>query len=209
MEKEENFYHELDKKTKKRSYCTCQTLVIFFVLLAIALAVGVTATVKKIATVVMPQRQVTATTTDADSLQQKIADLAQAPGASTSLTITEQELTGLLVSGINNQPTIPLRDIQAQINPTEVVLTGTLTEYIKSSVALSLVPKVVDGKMKFELAKVQAGSLSVPSYVTERLAEQVDLLTEKQSDQFEGVMIKSIRLDEGRMIITGTITDPS
>lgn len=207
MEKEENFYHELDSKGKRRSFCSCQTLALLFIVLAIAIALGVTSLVKKVSTAVMPKRQVTATSADADSLQQKVADLAKQPGASTSLTVTEQELTGLLISGINNQPSVPLRDVQAEINPDGIVLTATLTEYLKSSVAISLLPKVVDGKVKFEITKIQAGSLTVPSYVTENLAKQIDSLTNQQSNQFDGISVRSIHLDEGRMTVTGTIAD--
>lgn len=206
MAKEENFYHELDAKTKKRSFCTCQTLAILFIVLAIAAAFGVTTLVKRVATVVTPKRQVTSTSSDADSIQQKVADLAKAPGASTNLVITERELTGLLVSGINNQPTIPLRDVQAEINPTDIVLSGTLTEYFKTSVSITVIPKAVNGRLKFDVAKIQAGSISVPSYVTEKIVEQLDKLTAEQLGQFDNLTIKSILLDEGRMTITGTVT---
>lgn len=208
MEKEEHFYHELDTHGKRRSFCSCQTLLILFVGIAIIVALIITTVVKKVATVITPKRHVTATSADADTLQQKLTDLRNAPGASTSLVITEQELTGLLISGVNSQPDVPLRDVQAEINPDAVTVTGTLTEYFKSSVSISLLPKVTSGKLGFEITKLQAGSFAVPSYVTQKLAQQFDTLLNQQSSELQGITVKSVQLGAGQMTVTGVIADP-
>lgn len=204
MAEKEDFYHELDKKTK-RSFCTCQTMAIIFVLLAIAIVAAVLFSVKKIATVVKPTRQVISTTGDVTSLQNKVDELMKAPGASTTLTITEKELTGLLISGINKESSIPLRDVQAAIDSSGITLSATSTEYLKTSLDISVLPKVVDGRLKLELVKIQAGSFAVPEVVTKRVAESLDQVMTKELSQLQSVTVKSVLLNEGSMTITGTI----
>lgn len=213
MAEKEDFYQELDSKTR-HSYCTCQTMALAFGLLAILLATGIAVGVKKVTTVVSPEREVTATRTDALRLQEKVAELNTAPGASTTLVLTEQELTGLLIEALKKEPNIPLRGVQTEINPDSVIITGTATQWVTSTVQITVLPKVVDGRAKLELVKIQAGSLAVPAQLTSLLASQLDSLLDKQLNQLTDVTIKSITLSEGKMRLTGTISgsvtpDPS
>jgi hypothetical protein len=202
MEKKEDFYHELDKKGR-RSFCTCHTLAIGFLVLAVALGIGLAVVVKKIATVISPARQVTASRDDVVALQDKVAALSKAPGASTSLTLTETELTSLLIEAINKDKDIPLRGVQVAINPDSIVLTGTATKYLTTTLTIELIPKVVEGRPKLELTKIQAGTFAVPSVLTQLIASKVSDLLEKEIGQVEGMTIKSILLDQGRMTISG------
>src|SRR6185369_8381928 len=135
MEKKEDFYHELDKKAR-RSCCTCQTFALSCLVVALLLALGVTVIIRKIATVVMPPRHVTASRDDAVALQDKFAALSKAPGASVNLTLTEGELTSLLVDAINKDPDIPLRAVEVAINPDGLILTGTATKYLTTTLSI-------------------------------------------------------------------------
>ena len=202
MEEKENFYDELDKKGR-RSFCTCQTLVMSFVVVVVVLVFGVSWLAKKVTTTIVPQRHVLSTSQDTVNLQQKVIDLTKEPGASTELMITEQELTSLLIERINNQPTIPLRNIQAEINEDEIILSATATKFLQTMLSISVMPRVIDGKPKLELIRIQAGSLKVPAALTETIAKSLeDMLTQLPLDNIE---LKNIRLGKGRMIITGVI----
>lgn len=205
MAKEENFYGELDKK-KKHSYCTCQTLAIGMVIFIILVVIGVTLAVKQITAAVKPNRQVTGTQNDTATFQQKVHDLAKMPGASTTLTITEQELTSLLMTAISKQPEIPLRDTQAEIDPREIRLSGTATQFLNTNLTITVIPKVVDGKVLLELVKIQAGNFPVPAVLTEKLSSGFEKLFIEQFEQLKGVTVKSIQLDQGKMTITGSVT---
>jgi uncharacterized protein YpmS len=205
MAKKEDFYEELDTKGK-RSFCTCQTLILGFVICIIIIVVLVVVMVKKVTTVVAPLRKVVSTSQNSTELQQKLADLRQAPGASTALVLTEQELTQLLVEQISRNAAIPLRDVQAQIDPQGVTLTGKATKLFNTGLTIILLPQVTEGRVKLELVSIKAGSLDVPRQLTESIAEALDDALGKELDQLSGVMVKSIKLDEGQMQITGTIS---
>lgn len=202
MEEKENFYHELDTNTK-HSFCTCQTLALGFVILAIIAALSLVWVVKRVVTAVAPGRQVMATRDDSTALQQKVAELAKAPGASVLLVINERELTSLLMDAISKDPEIPLRNVQVQINPNGIILSAIATKYLSTHLTISVLPKVVDGKIHLELTKIQAGSLSVPTLLTEQIAQKLDDLIMKQLTQVQGLIVKSILLDTGRLTITG------
>lgn len=204
MAEKENFYQELDSKTK-RSPCTCQTLALAFLVLIVGLVILVVIGVKKITTAVAPARQVVGAEQDSVNLQQKVSELAKNPGASTSLAVTEQELTRLLIEGISLSPTIPLRNIQAEINPSGIVLSGTATKFLNSTLLISILPKVVDGQAKLELVKIQAGSLPVPTALTELLSRELENAMSKELSQLKDITIKSILLGKGMMTITGVL----
>lgn len=207
MAEKEDFYHELDTKTK-RSFCSCQTLAIGFILLAIALAVGLVQVGKKITTAVVPPRKVTGTVDDASKLQERFDTLNKTPGASTSIAITEQELTSLLVEAVAKNPQIPLRNVQVEVEPSEVIVNGTLTQWLNSTVRMSLLPKVIDNKLELELTKIQAGTLAVPPVITEKIAEGFKGLLMQTTNSIQGVAFKSVQLEQGRLTISGTITSP-
>lgn len=201
MAKKEDFYHELDTKAK-RSFCTCQTLALGCFALVIIVVLMIFLGVRKIKTAVAPERKVIATGQDALKLRDRVEKLNKAAGASTVLVITEQELTALLIEGISKQPEVPIRDLQAEINPDGVVLTGTATKFLSSSLTVTVLPKVVDGKPVLELVKIKAGTLTVPKQLTEALSET---LAEGLKD-VKDVKVKSVTLGKGKMTISGIIT---
>ncbi len=203
MEEKENFYHELDTH-KKRSYCTCQTLLIGLVLIAIGVAAMVAWGVAKVKTAVLPDRQVVSSDQDRQQLEQKVSHLDLRPGASTSLTITERELTSLMVQGVSQNGAIPFRELQAEINPDGIIVSGVATKILNSSLALTILPKVVDGKVRLDVAKIQAGTLTVPSAVTEMLSKQANEALTREL-KLESIAVKSVALEEGSMTVTGTV----
>lgn len=205
MEKKENFYHELDKHARN-SFCTCQTLMIGLILVALGIAAGGIWVVGKIKTVVTPERKVVANAGDATLLREKVADLAKAPGASTTLVITEQELTGLLVeSSANKSPDFLLRGAQAAIDEEGIIISGTAVKYLNANLQARMVPKVVNGQPIFELVSIQAGSFSVPQSLTELLAKQLSSLISSKSIGLENVNVKSLSLEKGKMRVTGSV----
>ncbi len=207
MAEKEDFFQELDQKAR-RSFCSCQTLALGFLLLVIVAVVGIVYVGRKITQVVLPGRTVEPTRQDALQLQDKVSQLATAPGASTSLTITEAELTAALRESIARRSNFPVKGIQAEIEPSEIILTGESTKLIKSILTIHVIPKVVDGQPKLELVKIEAGSFAVPQQLTKMIAENIEGLLADQFGQLSGVTIKSMILDDGRMRISGTVVTP-
>lgn len=206
MAKKEDFYEELDKKAK-HSFCSCQTLVIGFLILAFIFAGLIYVGVKKVTTAVKPTRAVTANQATATELRDKLEKLAIAPGASTNVTITEQELTSILIEAINNNPQVPLRQLQAQINPEAIILNATATSFANTDLTINVLPKVASGVPTLELVKIQAGTLAVPTVLTEKIDEMLQSALTKQLSNLQGVTIKSIQLDTGRLTISGVINN--
>lgn len=202
MEEKEDFYRELDHKSR-HSFCSCQTLAIGLIILAILAAVGITMAVRKVSTVLVPTRPVVATRDDQANVQQKIADLNKAPGASVTVTITESELTSLLIEALAKSPNFPLRGMQASIAPDGITLTGTATKYFNAQVTAAVTPSVVDGHIKLDVSKIQAGSLEAPSILRDQIAKGLDSLLSSQVSNLQGITIKSIQLHDGRMTISG------
>lgn len=204
MAEKENFYEELDRKTK-RSFCTCQTLGIGFFILALAIVGSLVFAYKKIKTAVAPLRHVATTGQEQTELQQKLDVLGKTPGAATTVTITEEELTSLLVESISKNPSIPLRNVQAEIHPEGIVLSGVATQFLNSTVQITLTPTVVDEQIKLQLVKIQAGTLNVPNNLTETIAQGIEAAMSTQLAQLNGIAVKSVILHEGTMNITGTV----
>ncbi len=207
MAQKEDFYHELDKKGK-RSFCTCQTLALLFLVLAIFAVVGIVVAVKKVTTVIQPSRHVATTSQTTTELQQKFQELSKAPGASTNLRITEAELTSLLIQGISNQSKVTLRNVQAEIHSDRIVLTATSAELFQSTVTIDIVPSVVEGRLTLESSKIQAGTLPIPAAFTKTISEGLNELINKQLSEQQNVMLKSIDLADGYMDASGVI-DPN
>jgi uncharacterized protein YpmS len=204
MATKEDFYHELDSKAK-HSFCSCQSFAIVLLILVVATVAAIAWAGKKITTAVLPNRQITADRQDVVNLQEKTAELAKAPGASTTLTLTERELTSLLVEAANKDANFPLKGLQAEINPNDIVVTGTAAKLLNTTLQIHLLPVVTDGKVKMQLTKIRAGTLAVPNSLTDVISKSFDDLLVKQLSNLQGVNIKSILLNEGKLTITGTI----
>ncbi len=203
MAEKEDFYHDLDHR--RRSFCSCQTLAIGLLVLAIVLTVTLAWATQKALTAVIPTHQVVTTSQDLTNLNQKVAELRQAAGASTRLTLTESELSRLLIEFVSHKPNLPFRDLQAQINPDGLILSGTATQILKSNITATLMPKVVDGQVKLELVKIQAGTLPIPQKLAELVATSLENLFTEQLASLSGITVKSIQLEAGKMIISGTV----
>ncbi len=206
MEEKENFYHDLDKH-KKRSFCTCQTLFFGLVILAIIVAGLVVWGVTKVKTAVLPNRQVISSDQDRQALLQKFSELDLSPGAATTLTITERELTGLLIQGLSQNSKIPFRNVQAAIQPEGIIVSGIATKWLANSLSITIVPRVIGTKLQLDIDKIQAGSLAVPDALTAALTTELNKLVTNEMN-LDSVAIKSVKLIQGSMILTGTVTSP-
>ncbi len=205
MAEKENFYEELDRKTR-RSFCTCQTLAGFFLILAIGIVIGVVVVAKKVTTLVNPTRTVNSTSQDATTIHAKLAALnqSQTPGASQSIVITEGQLTSLLIEALANKPSIPLRGVQTAINPDGIILTGTATQFLNTIVTINLVPVVDQGTIKLQIKSIKAGTFAVPDQLSAVLTQSLSSLLQDQLSSLKNITIQSVELGQGQMTISGS-----
>ena len=97
---EEKFYEDLDKRNSRQSCCTCQTLVIFFIILFLilaGLAIFIYYKVTHGQSINMNETQIISSS----QLTDKFKNISPDVNHQIQITITSQELTTLLAEGLS------------------------------------------------------------------------------------------------------------
>jgi len=201
-EKDEDFYRELDKKNLHQSCCTCQTLAIFFVGLLLILSGtifflywqishggGFSLNVSRIATTKDFQNKLTNASPDASGTYQ--------------LILSSDELNTVLGDGFSVSNFI-LKDTVASINPTELLIYGTLIKPLNSKIVMSTQPKAENEKLVIVVSKMTAGSVNLPTFLNKQVATNInDLLDKKMASFYEKATVTTVSLEQNQMIIMG------
>ena len=200
---EDEFYAELDRKTLKKSCCTMQTLIIFFLLLLIISLGGVYYGYKQIKKSNFSSKIIQATFEDKKIFAEK---LKIAPGEENfEIAVTSEELTAITSEGISAKNFI-IKNIQAIIQEKEITIFGTLTKPLSSQIQIETLPKVEEGKIKFEVKNSQAGSLNLPSFINEKIASAVNGSMDQNFGEFyKNYEVQSVTLFDDRMVISGKL----
>ncbi len=202
MEAKEDFYQELDKKGK-RSACSCQVLALLMILVTALLSAGGIFLSQRI-TKLLPQPKPSLNLAN-HNLPQQLTDLQKTTGASTTLSITETQLTDIIEQQVQRHPTFPLTHPVAHITADAVTISAKLPTPLGTQVTIELEPKVADGHLVMEVVRIQAGAIPLPSSLTEKISSEFRSILADTINSQEGLIVKSVRLADGRMIITGTI----
>lgn len=204
MGEKENFYHELDTKSRT-SFCSCQSLIILFIALVISLVIIISFGINKLKEVVAPERSVISSSQDQRELQANVKQLSTISGQQARLIITERQLTSVLVDKITAEANFPVRSVQAQINPSGIVISGSATQYLKTNFEITFLPQVETGRIRIEITKVRAGQLTIPDQLNGLIGRSMSNLLDQQLNQLASFEIKSLTLDTGQLIIAGLI----
>lgn len=179
--KQDPIFDELDRQSKPRFACSCGTMLVFLVALAIVGVAGSLYIVSlvKAKVIHLPTAASMVSPSAVSAKLNRFAESMQQPNIlSPGLVISEQELTSILSVAAAKDDRFPVRGTSAKINPRNIVITGTLAKPIKSDIALAIAPKVIDSRLEFEVTKVAAGKLTLPSIALRRVAPYVaDFLT--------------------------------
>lgn len=200
-----SFYKEMDEKSGRKSFCTCQTLVIFFIVLFLLGAGLIWRAYKKVSAPAKPKEIVTPTMVSEDTLKKKLEQITQTPTQSqVTIELTNQELTSLLNEFLSAQPNLNIKGAQAQIQPTGVVFAGRLTSPIETDVQVVTQPFVEEGKVRFRIEKVSAGTLGLPEFATKQLSDVLSQALKNIDQKLVGVTVQNVELRQGVLVVRGT-----
>lgn len=206
--REEEFYKDLDSRKRKGQGCSCRSLVIGFVVLGVLLGIIGTVIVKRILTINRPSTQVRPVGITANDLNARLkADATAHPNSpEVKLSLTSAELTGLLVNA--QTPDWPVTDLQASINPNEVLLWGILTRPVRTSLTIHTFPEVVNGQFQLSITKIQAGTFAAPQFAVKNLNALIQKKLQEmiKSDQSD---IALQRIELSNDVLTAVFTKQS
>jgi uncharacterized protein YpmS len=178
-------------------------MILFFVGLLVLAIIGTFYCYNQIKKINFPSKIVASTFQDKDSFYEKIksSDLQE----NIEITITQEELTAVTSGGLSGRNFI-IKNTQVIINENSVDIFGTLTKPLSSQIKIVTVPKVNSGKVKFEVQKFTAGNLSMPKFISDKIAESISkTMDENFSEFYTNYEVENINLFDGKMIISGKL----
>lgn len=203
----EEFYKDLDEVRSHQSCCTCQTMAIFFMFL-LALILG---------TIFFLIWQYNKEKANLKNIPQKIAGeilsskfniVNNSPDGSLSqisLPISNDELTKIVASGFSFD-NFMIKDLQAQINPKEIIFAGRLTKPFSYKMVITALPKIVDRKIQMDVTSVRTGSINWPGFLAKQLSSNIsNFLNQKIWILYQTFNPEEITLQENQMIIKGEL----
>ena len=125
-----------------------------------------------------------------------------------SLTVTERELTALLLSGSGD---LPLTSAQAAIHSDGIEVSGTVTQPFEGQLLIKALPVLKDGTLNFDIQEVAIGGLTVPrtfadSLVKTALGKKMD----EANAHIKSVgQITHIELKTGELIMSAHVVNGS
>lgn len=202
VEESGKFYDELDSHRVHKSCCSLNSMIFLAVIIFVLLASGFYFVYSKIKNQSIGLSKIT-NNFSWDNFQKKFDNLVPTGDGRYSLVLGEDDLSGLFYGGLSAESFL-LKDIQAIIDPTKVLIYGNLTKPLNSKVIITALPKVIDGKVQFEVNNTLAGSLNLPAFLNSQIATTLsDNLNDKISLIYQKITVEEIQLKESKMIITG------
>ena len=200
-----DFYADLDKVKRKES-CSCSSMIIFLAFLFFSgvyiVGWGVSQIKQKIYT---PEVSISATMLrQAEDKLQSFFKKDTAKGSQISITLTDQELTSLLIKSevIAQNDNYYLDNPQANITPSEIVISGQLRKPIRSQVTINGSLVVENKNLSYKVSSIQAGKLEVPRVFSQGLESLIGrLVTTRLSNP--NIEYQSVVADKSSLTITG------
>ena len=123
------------------------------------------------------------------------------------LFVTNEEITGLVATTLQNTGSVPLSDPQVWFTSGRVYMTGTFSPFwpftFQSLIAATAV--VHDGQIEVEVEEAQMGPFPFPSRALESASVSInETLAEMQLD----LEISTLEILEGELQVAGTRRDP-
>lgn len=200
---DKNFYQELDKETLKKSCCNCQTMAIFFIVLAIIVGFVTYYLVRQIRTINVTVRKINPSSLSKNNLLQKLNIDKNSP--TFTITITSEELTSLVSGGISATG-FSISDVQVLINPENIEIFGKLTKPFSADIKITALAEVQDGKLRFKVTNTSAGKLTLPGLINSQIESAFNnLIDQNFANLYQNYQIEQVSLESDRMNISGKI----
>lgn len=200
---EHAFYGELDKKTARYSCCTLKSMAIFFAVL-LAFSVGlVFYLVRALQNSETLPRIFSPRASSMKSFQEKLnLDNNQ---AQFELVITSEELTSIAALGIEGK-NFTLKEIEFIIKEKGIEVRALALVPLKIPVKMETTPVIFEGKIKFKVAEVHAGKITLPGIIRDQAETALDGFLDKNFQPlYESYRIERVELKDDQMILKGAI----
>lgn len=192
---EDEFFEDLDKSKIKKSCCTSYTLVIFFALLFLFLAVMAGLIIKEIKTarISLPDAS--------GRIGFSQIDLSN-KNPTVELPITEVELTTVLGQGLSGK----VDNAEATIDPSKILISGNIKAIYGAKTSIEVLPIVEDAKLFLKITKMKSWSVTMPGILRSSVEKSLNsLMAENLADFYQRYEATDSQLGNGKMIIYGKL----
>lgn len=127
-------------------------------------------------------------------------------GSLSSITITEQQVTSWLAMGMQNNPDLPLDDVQVYLRNGKIQVWGVVTGNDTSTSALIIGTVSIDGNKHphFKIESIQIGQQTIPSLLTAQVESWLNQsLTDKINGHLPGLELMNVNVTNGLITISG------
>jgi len=147
-------------------------------------------------------------TSDNVALEAKamLASSIPQPGALSSATITEQQITSWLAMEMKNNPDLPLSEIQVYLRGGQIQIWGMVTGSTDATSALLTGTIGIDSNSQpvFTLESMQIGQQTVPSILLSQAEGWLNqMLTEKINSEIPGLRLMNVNVTNGLITVSG------
>ncbi len=147
-------------------------------------------------------------TSDNVALEAKamLASSIPQPGALSSATITEQQITSWLAMEMKNNPDLPLSEIQVYLRGGEIQIWGMVSGSADATSALLTGTISIDSNAQpvFTLESMQIGQQTVPSILLSQAEGWLNqMLTEKINSEIPGLRLMNVNVTNGLITVSG------
>ncbi len=200
MSENDEFYAELDQKTEKKSFCTCQTMAIFLGTLLIALVALTIYLALSLKNHNVSFEGLMPILKNKITADQNIE--SKAPSA--EIVITDEDLNATL--GNLKSYSIKIEEPQFLINSADIELDCKLVTLFKLPAQFKILPQVSENKIKMNVVKAKVSLISAPKMIQAGLENSIDKIMDENLQEFyKSYKITDIQLEEGKMTIFGKI----
>ena len=194
----------MDKKTTRRSCCTCQTMLILFGVIFLVVGLFTFYLFRQIKQIDFSPSQIFPSTVSRESFSRKLQIDPQS-NPELKLTITAEELGSVFSSGLSGGG-FEIKEMWAQIEEDGITIFGQLTKPLRTSLTIEAKPEVLDGKIGFKIEKISAGKLTLPGLLNSEIEKALNkIIDENFTSLYENYKIEKIELQKDQMIILGKL----
>lgn len=200
----DKFYSELDQDKVHGSCCTCHTLAMLFIFILLIAGIGSFFLYKQITSIKVSPLNFNSKISFND-FTNRLDAIKINDSKSNEIALSEEDFNVLLSEGLSVQNFI-LKDIQTSILASGMVINGGLVKPLSSKVIVDLEPAIVNGKIKFEIKKIQAGTLSIPKFMWSKIETNLNKSFDlKLALIYQKISIEEIVLGDRELIIKGKL----
>ena len=127
--------------------------------------------------------------------------LASSQGEEVTLKITEKQLQSAIKADDAN---FPIKKATVKINTDKIIIFGkTSNSFWGLGVEVSLLPKVDNGKVKFDITEIKSGGLKAPNSISDVVNNNLGQYLDGLSATMGDIEVSKVELFEGYLEVTG------